>query len=1070
MANNTPSVKSKTAGPAQSLRGTPSSSPSVRPPTRSSNKPSLYQSALSLQTVIGTTTTTPNGFSYHDQSKTFAFCAGSAGVLAELDDDNNVNQRFFRARPTASSINPVTSFYNQSMPPATPDGRAKSLSSIKAAPYNGSYNGSPSAEMAEALSPRGWSSRERVKAVTSVAISPNGRFLALGETGYNPRVLIFSTAKDAPPDVPLSILAEHTFGVRALAWSSNSQHLATLGNVNDGFLFVWSIGLKNGSARLHSANKCTTVVRDMTWLGQVLITVGVRHVKVWRLPEIRPVSPSKRTNSGDTPNFTTPKALSGRNCVLGALADNTFTSVVGISDSEAVVGTDSGALCLVDDNDGNAKLTLIQYMEFGITSLTADSDRACIWIGGRGRRMRRLAFESLRAWSNPSSPRTSSRSSAESKPKEPAITCIGSLTSHLITVDGTKAIHIYPVENINDEGEQCDTGTTMPAHRDSVLGIGPLRTPNYLMADFFTWSCRGVAKFWNIQGECRDSRTIPVEQVLDDDNSNELKILRATKSMNLFVSGDKLGVLRVFKGQPWKCVNEVRAHGSEITDIALYETSDSCVIASSGRDRMVQLFERRNGSLQLIQTMDDHVGAVGQLLFVNGGQRLLSCSADRTVLIRERVTRDTDGVTAIAYMMSKAITLRSSPVSMSLSPDDPDSLIFSTVDRCIHQYDLRSGRHVHSFRAADSDSNDTVVMGSLTVTSAISGQNPKLLIGVSGTDKSIRIYDMEKGALLTGEFGHTEGVSDVRLLEKYSHPSSDSPERILISSGIDGVVMIWNISVQLQQPQEYKPPAQANSTDEEDIALKELTLLKPLRKVLSRSDLAGFQRPESLALTPTPVREVPEQSPPLLRTLSRASLASSMKNGNVMPVTPSAPTRRSPTSFIRPDRMRNSPSPPSPKSTGTKKAFEPRSRNNIRCSHLDFRARARASGKSEIGGLNPSTEQVCRTLKAYRKKLNGSTEHINSQKELERELGLTLRILNSRAKKVETEAGETETDSSGKENERIPPPPPIPSKNKRPMPRRVPSTPNLGQRNSPKYSRRRSLGTAGEGRFVDQVV
>ncbi|KAL4918230.1 WD40-repeat-containing domain protein [Aspergillus aurantiobrunneus] len=1060
MASNTLSVRSKTAGPAQSLRATPSNSP-LRPPTRSSNKPSLYQSALSLQTVIGTTTTTPNGFSYHDQSKSFAFCAGSAGVLAELDDNNNVNQRFFRARPIANSINPVTSFYNQSTPPATPDGRTKSLPSIKAPSYSGSSNGTPSNEIAEAPSPRTWSSRERVKAVSSIAISPNGRFLALGETGYNPRVLIFSTAKDAPSDVPLSILTEHTFGVRALAWSSNSQYLATLGDVNDGFLFVWSISLKNGSARLHSTNKCTTVVRDMTWLGQALITVGVRHVKVWRLPDVRPGSPSKsRTTTGDTPNSVAPKALSGRNCVLSALADNTFTSVVGISDSEAVAGTDSGALCLVDDNDGNAKLTLTQYMGFGITSLTVDSDRACIWIGGRGRRMKRFVFGSLRASRTPPSPRTPSRSSVDPKSKEPAITCIGSLTSHLVTVDSTKAIHIYAVENINDEGEQCDTGTTMPAHRDSVLGIGAINTPDQLGADFFTWTRRGVVKFWSTQGECRDSRAVPVEQLPggDDDTPNELKILRANKNLDLFVSGDKLGVLRVFQGQPWKCVNEVRAHGGEITDIALYEPSDSCVVASSGRDRMVQLFERRDDSFQLIQTMDDHVGAVGQLLFVNEGKRLLSSSADRTVLIRERVTRETDGVTAMAYLISKVITLRSSPVSMSLSPDDPDSLVFSTIDRCVQQYDLNSGRPIHSFRAADSESNDTVVMGSLTVTSAVSGQNPKLLIGVSGTDKSIRVYDMEKGALLTGEFGHTEGVSDVRLLEKYSHSSNNPPERILISSGIDGVVMIWNISVQLQQPQEYTQPTQAGSNDE-DVASKEPTLSKPpLRKVLSRQDLAGFQRPESLTLTPgTPVRDVPEQSPLSLRRLSRVSLVSSMKNGNVMPATPpSAPTRRSPTSAVCPERMRNSPSPPSPKSTGAKKAMDSRNRNNIRCSSLDFRTRARASGKSEFGSLNMSTEQVCRTLKAYRKKLNGSIEHLHSQKELERELGLTLRILNSRAKKAETETGETETDSSGKENERIPPPPPIPSKNGR-IPRRVPSTPNLGQKKSPSYSRRRSL-------------
>lgn len=102
------------------------------------------------------------------------------------------------------------------------------------------------------------------------------------QTGYNPRVLIFSTARDALPDVPLSILNDHTFGVRSLVFSPDSQYLATLGNVNDGFLFIWAINLKNGSARLHSANKCTSFIRDMCWLGQSLVTYVPLRTRVVR--------------------------------------------------------------------------------------------------------------------------------------------------------------------------------------------------------------------------------------------------------------------------------------------------------------------------------------------------------------------------------------------------------------------------------------------------------------------------------------------------------------------------------------------------------------------------------------------------------------------------------------------------------------------------------------------------------------------------------------------------------------------------------------------------------------------
>lgn len=552
MATTAPlSAKSKLAGPGASLKITPSNSPILRPGARSPSK-SSHQSTLSLQTVLGTTTTTPNGFSSHDQSKSFALCAGSAAVLAELDDDGNLSQRFFRARPSATSVNPTTtSFYSQSTPPATPDPRSRSLSHIRSNPHLNVPNGSPSNEAADSGSPRAWSSRERIKAVTSVSISPNGRFLAVGETGYNPRVLIFSTARDALPDVPLSILSEHTFGVCSLAFSPDSQYLATLGNPNDGFLFIWSINLKNGSARLHSTNKCTSFVREMCWVGQSLVTIGVRHVKVWRLPTARPVSPTKSRLTVDgapSPN-PAPKALSGRNCLLGQLNDHTFSCISSISDQEAVAGTESGAVCLLDDREGSQRFSLVTQVGFAVTSLTVDFDRESVWLGGRGRRMQRFSFEFLRtpSISSPMSPARLEKVLVDKKTKAPAITCMGSLSSHLVTVEATREIHIYPIESLPDESEQEPGETSMPAHRDPVLGIRPLKGPNRFSADFFSWSRNGSVNFWDARGKCLDSKTVTVEQSVagEEDVANELKVLRAAGNADWFVAGDKFGVLRL---------------------------------------------------------------------------------------------------------------------------------------------------------------------------------------------------------------------------------------------------------------------------------------------------------------------------------------------------------------------------------------------------------------------------------------------------------------------------------------------------------------------------------------------
>lgn len=89
----------------------------------------------------------------------------------------------------------------------------------------------------------------------------------------------------------------------------------------------------------------------------------------------------------------------------------------------------------------------------------------------------------------------------------------------------------------------------MPAHRDAVLGVNALKSPNIYDADFFTWSSGGTVHFWNIQGRCQATKQVELEQLQasDDDIPNELKVLRATENMKSFIAGDRYGVLRYRK-------------------------------------------------------------------------------------------------------------------------------------------------------------------------------------------------------------------------------------------------------------------------------------------------------------------------------------------------------------------------------------------------------------------------------------------------------------------------------------------------------------------------------------------
>ena len=875
------------------LETTPSNSPLLKYGPRSPQKANNSTASLGLQTVIGTTTRSPGGFSSNPTSDTFAFCAGSAVVLANVDQTGQITQRFLRARPNSTAVNPVVSFYTSFTSNGTLESRRKSVLPSRALGMTVAPTGSPRREWVDDGSSKTWTARERTKAISSVSLSIDGRFLAVGETGYNPRVLIFSTAKDPFHDLPLSIVTEHTFGVRAVAFSPDSRYLATLGEPNDGFLFIWSVDTRTAALKLHSTNKCTTNIYDMVWCGGNLITVGTRHVKVWRIEEQLVTSPSKANRfrlNGDSCGSPAPKPLSGRNCLLGRLADTTFTCATAISDREAVVCTDRGQICVLDDSHNAQELKHTKDAGFDIRSVSAKFSTGKVLFGGLAGRLEVEDIETLRGLvksvkptlSGPHTP-VSGTSSPKTFSPHNSPSCLfsqchytislGWLSRHVIAIDSNTNIRVL----LDVDGKSFKPCRSHESHHDPVQGLHLLYNSQNL-GGFCTWSRSGHIMFWDVDGKLRLSQHIGIDQLGRevDEYSNELRVVRASSSAEHFVSGDKLGVLKIITSTGWEVLHEVRAHSSEVTDIALQEDDCTLFIASCGKDRMVQLFEKRCETFELIQTMDDHAGAVGHVLFTAGGEKLLSCSADRTVMVRERIKRETRGTTSVAYLTSKIMTLKASPISIETVFSSPDTLVVSTMDRQIVKLSMSAGTQVDSFKVADPESDDTATLGSIAVSKMNAVGCPRLLVGFSSTDKSIRVYDYDQGVLLAREAAHTEGISDIALMEE-GESESGGIKRTIFSTGLDGITIIWDLTV--KPPQSVSIPSKEPSqfqmsqnggfggfTSRESIAYH-----TPLRKVLSKTDLADYSvlNPSTGSLTP-----VRDRSPPRVRRrTSHLSLA-----------------------------------------------------------------------------------------------------------------------------------------------------------------------------------------------------
>lgn len=931
---------------------------------------------LSLRSVVGITTNSVNTFDVLPEHHTFVCCAGSAAVLSRVDEHLNITQKLFKAKPNASPVNASTSFYNPATPPSTP-GKSRHGSPLKDGGYGIVYSGLSDYPPD---SPGQGKANYRSRETSCVSLSRGGNLMAVGETGYNPRVLIFSTASDRPSDVPLSILSDHSFGVSSVAFSHDSRWLCTLGNNHDGFILIYSLNAKTGSAKLHSSNKCSNV-HHVSWMGHSVVSIGIRHVKVWRTP----VSPSKRTeldNNGiGPPGSPAPKAFAGRSCLLGPLMDATFTSVAAISDCRAIICTAQGDICLLDDSDRTQRLDRIAQVDFGILCVIFDHAYGLVWIGGRAGTTRSLHVETLIKPTIPMVPPiTTPPFSSTSSEKAPDTMAIGLVRGRVITVDSHRIIDIQGIaDSGRASGFGCDS-KRLPAHESAVLGVSSLLPKSRVDGpDFLTFSVRGTVLFWLLDGTCTGSMKIPLGQptYLEDGDTNDLKIVIPLGPDEHLLSGDTEGVLRLIDRSA-DTEAAIQAHSGHINGIAVANTEGSTIVATCGRDRTLQLFQKHESQLELFQTLDDHAAAVGDVKFLDGAT-LLSISSDRTVVVRKIAHGEGHSV---AFLPVRVITLKASPVSLTAVPTEPNVVLISTLDRQILRYSVCSGRLLHSFKASDPTSGDSVLMSSLEVHELDdTATASRILLGVSSTDKSIRIHEYDSGAMLTREYGQNT-VSAIKLLKR--SVEGESPRNHLVSCGLDGTVMTWDLSC--------SPPKQSGSHDtpngEKSPSRQLPPSAQPPRRILSKAEISDFQRSfASEGDTVTPIRR-PSPSR-VRRKTSRYTLAAVPKV-----VAPALPY---PASASLSPLNRRTQRQPSQGHSSTPSSQQRTVTSRSKLPSLDNRRRSKSA--ANLNDLNDLGKQMCMSLHAFRNRITSSSVAKLEQGTLQalaNELNLTIRALNDK--------------------------------------------------------------------------
>ncbi|KAK7740174.1 hypothetical protein SLS63_001374 [Diaporthe eres] len=692
------------------LKLAPSNTPVTSPNSRFPGRGKAQEPSLFLKRVIGTTCSSPTGFDSVDRC--FCYIAGGAVVVADLDGGSYA-QRFYRARPTAVPVFSVAPVQRGSSGPyATP--KANDARNRVAAAPRDPIHSSPS-DRGDSAS-KTWTSRERIKAATCVSLSRDGRFLAVGETGYSPRVLIFTLKDGSSSDQPLVSINEHAFGVRAVAWSPDGRFLASLGDPNDGFLFIWKIDPRTGSARLFQQNRCTAQVNGMIWLGSTLISFGTRHVKAWKVVDEvqRPPSPPKRTL---TPQEAQ-KTLIGRNVLLGSLLEASFTCAIPCDEAHALLCSDAGDICILDDSTGQIKLTPAAETGFPVACCTIRGSIAL--LGGRDGQFVTLDVNTL----STEAATTSAPKLAKGESGLSGFSVMGVIQDQLVTIDSERSIEIWEADQLPNKSAQQSMPIRLAGQSDPVLGVQPLTMSDETDLAFFTWSKSGKVLLWDLDGIVKHSFDIPVDD----------------------------------------------CHLGNETD---------------PQNQLCVLFQRLpGGSFDLLQTLEFPARVTH--LILSSDDRVITCSMDRNIQVYELVTKQGEA-DSLAAIYSRSISLKASPVSMVLD-SDCRSIFVSSLDRSICRFDIESGRQTNTFKCTDENGTENAVVDSLHFGPSKRDEIPTI-IGISNTDKSVRVYDSQSGTFMDREWGHTESINGVTLVD------SGEATRKVVSVGCDGTIMIWALDL-----------------------------------------------------------------------------------------------------------------------------------------------------------------------------------------------------------------------------------------------------------------------------------
>ncbi|KAF5908504.1 mitogen-activated protein kinase-binding protein 1-like isoform X1, partial [Clarias magur] len=241
-------------------------------------------------------------------------------------------------------------------------------------------------------------------------------------------------------------------------------------------------------------------------------------------------------------------------------------------------------------------------------------------------------------------------------------------------------------------------------------------------------------------------------------------------------SGDRNGTLRIHELNTMDELLKAEVHDSEILCLEYSKPETGMkLLVTAGRDRLIHVLDVEE-DYSLLQTLDEHSSSITAVRFAanDGKVRMISCGADKSVYFR--TAHKVLG--KVQFKRTHHVVRKRTCHDLVVDPDCKYAVV-GCQDRNLRVFNISSGKQKNSFKGSQA------VDGSLL---RVQMDPSGMYVATSCSDKNLSLFDFRTGECLAAMFGHSEIITSIKFTNDCRH---------LISASGDSCIFIWRLAPEL---------------------------------------------------------------------------------------------------------------------------------------------------------------------------------------------------------------------------------------------------------------------------------